>query len=59
MKIPSPENDLKLPEMSLKMGDKILEPVKFDYINSKFCMAITLSIKLQFRRFLNQWKPKT
>ncbi len=35
MKRPCPENDLKLPEMSLEMGDKILEPAELDHMNSK------------------------
>ncbi len=49
MKRPNPETAQKLPKTWLKLRDKILEPAEFDHMNSKFCVAITLSRKLRFR----------
>jgi len=46
VKIPCPENDLKISKMSLELRDKILKPTEFDHVNSKIYMAITLSKKL-------------
>ncbi len=45
MKRPNPETAQKLPKTWLELRDKILEPTEYDYMNSKLCMAITLSLE--------------